>query len=89
MALSQETDQELSSMSHHQSYPLREAFFVECHDPSKTLKCRINVECDGKELVTMLITPYIPIKSEFMLLSPVLSLLNYSCILYCIKFSFS
>lgn len=78
MALSQETDQELSSMSHHQSYPLREAFFVECHDPSKTLKCRINVECDGKELVTMLITPYIPpIKGKFRPLSPVLSLKLY------------
>ena len=88
MALSQETDQELSSMSHHQSYPLREAFFVECHDPTKTLKCRINVECDGKELVTMLITPYIPIKGEFMA-SLLLFLLNYICVLDCIKFSFS
>ena len=63
VALSPETEFE-TSVSHKQSYPLREALFVECNDVNKTLKCRISVESDGKELVNMLITPYVPIRRK-------------------------
>lgn len=60
VALSHESDQE--TVSHHETYPAKEAFFVECHNPQRTLKCRVSVECDGGEITSMLVTPYTPIK---------------------------
>ena len=64
VALSHESYQE--TMSHHETYPAKEAFFVECHNPQRTLKCRVSVECDGGEITSMLVTPYTPIKGAIL-----------------------
>ena len=51
-------------MTHQQSYPLKESLFVECNNSGKVLKCRVSLECEGNELINMLITPYTPIKRK-------------------------
>ncbi len=60
IALSQDRNDEL--MSHHDTYPSKEAFFIECHNPKRALKFRVSVVCENSELVNMLVTPYTPPK---------------------------
>ncbi len=65
-------------MSHHETYPSKEAFFIECNDPKKTLKFRVIVVCDKSDIINMLITPYIPPKGY----SCKLNLFDFHCIVF-------